>query len=83
MHVYDAGLALEDPRALQLDLLGSQALEQAAPLAEEHRDDMELELVEEAGGECKLGGSGAVDQDVLVACSLLRFASSQSRASST
>jgi hypothetical protein len=32
---------------------------------------MELELVEDAGSECELGGSGAVDQHVLVARSLL------------
>ena len=54
MHVGDAALPLEDPGALQLDLLGSEALEQTAPLAEEHRDDMELELVEDAGGKCEL-----------------------------
>jgi hypothetical protein len=40
VHVSDAGLPVEDPDALQLDLLGSQALEESAPLAEEHRDDM-------------------------------------------
>jgi hypothetical protein len=46
--VGDAALSLEDPRALELDLLGSKTLEQTAPLTEEHRDD--LELVEDAGG---------------------------------
>src|SRR5215218_3562374 len=71
VHVGDAVLPLEDPGALQLDLLGSEALEQTAPLAEEHRDDMELDLVEDTGSERELRGSGAVDQHVLVARSLL------------
>ena len=65
MHVGDTALPLEDPGALQLDLLGSEALEQTAPLAEEHRHDMELDLVEDAGGEGELCGSGAVDEHVL------------------
>ena len=46
-------------------------VEEAAPLAEEHRDEMDLELVEDAGSECELRGSGAVDKHVLVARSLL------------
>jgi hypothetical protein len=54
--VGDTALAPEDPGGLQLDLLGSEALEQTAPLAEEHRDEMELELVEDAGGQCDLSG---------------------------
>src|SRR4029450_10135728 len=66
VHVGDTVLPLEDPGALQLDLLGSEALEQTAPLAEEHRNDMELELVEDAGGKCELRRSGAVNQHVLV-----------------
>lgn len=53
VHVGHAVLPLEDPGALQLDLLGSEALEQTAPLAEEHRDDVEFELVEDAGGKCE------------------------------
>ena len=57
--------------AVQLDLLGSEVLEQSEHLAEEHRDDMELELVEDAGGKCELRDSGPVDQHVLVARSLL------------
>jgi hypothetical protein len=56
VHVRDTALPLEDPGALQLDLLGSEALEQTAPLAEEHRDQMDLELVEYAGGERELRG---------------------------
>src|SRR4051794_20945415 len=46
VQVGDTALALEDPGALQLDLLGSQALEQPTPLAEEHRDHVDLDLVE-------------------------------------
>ncbi len=53
----DAALSLEDPGALQLDVLGSEAVEQAAPLAEEHWDDVELELVEDAGSKCELDSS--------------------------
>jgi len=56
VHVSDTVLPLEDPGALQLDLLGSEALGQTAPLAEEHRDDMELDLVEDAGRKCELRG---------------------------
>jgi hypothetical protein len=43
--VGDTVLPLEDPSALQLDVLGSEVVEEAAPLAEEHRDEMDLELV--------------------------------------
>ena len=67
MHVGDTALPLEDPGALKLDLLGSEALEQTTPLAEEDRDDVELDLVEDSGGERELRGSGAVDQHVPVA----------------
>jgi hypothetical protein len=69
----DTVLALEDPGALQLDLLGSEAFEQTASLAEEHRDDVELDLVEDACRECELRGSGTVDEHVLLARSLLGF----------
>src|SRR5215217_5362450 len=71
VHVGDPALSLEDPGALELDLLGSKALEQPTPLAEEHRDDMELELVEDAGGQRELRDSGAVDEHVRVTRSLL------------
>src|SRR6266545_845910 len=50
MQVRDTVLALEDAGGLQLDLLGSEALEQQAALAEEDGDDVELELVQHAGG---------------------------------
>ena len=66
MHVGDT-VPLEDPGALQLDVLGSEVVEETAPLAEEHRDEMDLELIEEAGSERELRNCSAVDQDVLVA----------------
>jgi hypothetical protein len=50
VHVRDAGLPLEDAGALELDVLWTAFLEEAAPLAEENPDEMELELVEDAGG---------------------------------
>ena len=71
VHVRDAALSLEDPGALQLDLLGGEALEQTAPLAEQHRDDVELELVEDTGGKSELCGSGAMDEHVLVTADCL------------
>ncbi|MBV8989423.1 MAG: hypothetical protein JO372_12765, partial [Solirubrobacterales bacterium] len=46
VHVGDAVLAFEDSHALELDLLGTEAVEQSASPAEEHWDDMELDLVE-------------------------------------
>jgi hypothetical protein len=45
-------VALEDPGAFKLDVLGPEVVEKAAPLAEEHRDEMDLEFVEDAGSEC-------------------------------
>jgi hypothetical protein len=40
---------------------GSEVVEEAAPLVEEHRGEMDLELVEDAGSERELRSSGAVD----------------------
>ena len=71
VHVGDTGLPLEDTGALQLDVLGTEGVEETAPLAEQHRDEMCFELVEDAGSERELRGSGAVDQHVLVARSPL------------
>ena len=67
MEVGDAAVAFEDAGALQLDLLASMCVEEAAPLPEEHRDDVQLELVEEAGGERELRDGGAVDEHAAVA----------------
>src|SRR5215204_1081245 len=71
MHVGDAALALEDPRAFELDVLGTEVVEEAASVAEENRDEVDLDFVEDAGGERELRGGGAVDQHVLVAGRLL------------
>ena len=60
----DTALSLEDSGALQLDVLGSEALEQTAPLAEENRYDMKLKLVEHAGSKCEPCDSGACDGGV-------------------
>jgi hypothetical protein len=49
--VGDAALALDDPGALQLGVPGIPLVEETAPLAEEHRDEMDLELVEDPGSE--------------------------------
>ena len=40
-------------------------------LAEQDRDQVDLDLVEDAGGQRQLGDAGAVDEDVLVAGGLL------------
>jgi hypothetical protein len=62
----DTSLRLEDPGALQLDVPRIALVEETAPLAEEHRDEMGLEFVEDAGGERESRGCGAVDQHVLL-----------------
>jgi hypothetical protein len=56
---------LERPGALELDVLGTEVVEETAALAEEHRDEMDLELVEDAAGERELCRPGAVDKHVL------------------
>src|SRR5688500_17577312 len=71
VHVGNAGLPLDDSGALELDVLGIEVIEETSPLAEQHRDEMDLEFVEDAGRECELGGSGAVDEHVLVARGVL------------
>jgi hypothetical protein len=50
--VGDTGLPLEDPGALQLDVLGTEVVEEAAPLAEEHGDEVDR-------GHCAISRSGA------------------------
>jgi len=52
VHVGDAVLAFEDAGAFQLDLFGREAVEQSASLTEQDGDDVELDLVEGARGEC-------------------------------
>src|SRR5580765_1156579 len=70
--VGDPFFALEDAGAFQLDLFGGKAVEEAAALSEEHWDEVDLELVEDAGGERQLCRAGAMDEHVLVARGLLR-----------
>jgi hypothetical protein len=53
VEVGNAVLSLQDPRALQLDLLRGQPVEQTPTLAQEHWNDMELQLVEGPGEECE------------------------------
>src|SRR4029450_12093777 len=60
MHMRDTLLAFEDPRPLEADLLRPEALEQTTPLTEKHGDDMELDLVKDAGAERELCDSCAV-----------------------
>ena len=48
-----------------------EVVEEPAPLAEQHRDDVELELVEYAGSEREPRDCGSVYQHVLLACGRL------------
>jgi hypothetical protein len=50
VHVRDAILPLADAGALELDVLWTALLQEAALLADEDPNEMELELVEDAGG---------------------------------
>jgi hypothetical protein len=45
VEVGDTDIALENPGALELDVLGTEALEETPPLTEEHRDQVDLDLV--------------------------------------
>ena len=56
----DAALAFQDPDALELDVLRAEVVEEAASPAEQDGDQVDLELVEQAGGESELGDGGAV-----------------------
>jgi hypothetical protein len=48
VQVGDAVLALEGSGALEFDVPGREVVEEPAPLAEEHRDEVNLELIEDA-----------------------------------
>jgi hypothetical protein len=48
-----------------------EAVEQPASLSEQHRDDVELELIEDTGRQRELRDRGAVHRDLLVAGGLL------------
>lgn len=70
MHMSNS-VPLENPGALELDVFRIKVVEETAPLAQEDRDEMNLELIENAVGECELCSSGAMNQDVLVTRRLL------------
>jgi hypothetical protein len=72
VQVRHAVLALEHSDALELALAGGPVAEQAAPAAQQDRDEVDLDLVEDAGRETELRDRRAVDEHVAVARSLLR-----------
>jgi hypothetical protein len=78
--VRHAVLALEEPDPLELDVLRTGAVEQPASLSEQYRDDVELELVEDARRQGELCDRGPVHRDVFLAgaCLALIMASSTS-----
>ena len=78
MEVGDA-VAFEHTGALQLDLARVHVVEEAAPLPEEDGDHVQLELVEEAGGERELRDGGAVDEHAAVAAASLAPGKAASR----
>jgi len=49
-------------------MLRGKVVEQPPPLAQQHRHDVQLELVELAGSEQRLGRPGAVHHHVTVPC---------------
>src|SRR3954471_19750058 len=51
----------------ELDVVGWHVLEERLTLSEEDRDQMDLQLVQDACGQCQPSGAGSVDQYVLVA----------------
>jgi hypothetical protein len=72
--VRDTALTLEDAHPLELALLYAEVLEQRPAVAEQHGDEVDLELVEESGPQGALCGAGAVNQHVAVAGCLLGVA---------
>ena len=63
----DAALALEHPDPIELADSDPEVLEQRPAAAQEDRDEVDLEHVEEPCAQRTLGGGGAVDQDGRVA----------------
>src|SRR6266704_370114 len=51
----------------ELDMAGRNVLEQPMALPEQHRDQVELQLVKDAGGKRQLSRDGPVDEYVLLA----------------
>ena len=63
----DAAIAFQDPDPLKLALLDPEVLEQATAVAQEDRDQVDRELVEEPCADGTLCDARAVDQYLLVA----------------
>ena len=61
--VGDAG-GVDDAGQLELDVAPARCCEQRPPLAQEHRDQVDLELVEHARAQARLREVGAVDEHV-------------------
>jgi hypothetical protein len=59
--------SVDHARELQLDVLGAEPVEQQAAVAQQHRDLVDLQLVEHARPERELRRPGAMDQHVPVA----------------
>jgi hypothetical protein len=74
VQVGDAALTGKDTRALQLHLLGGKVVEQSPPLAQKHRDNVQLQFVQYPRGQGQLRDRRTVDKNVLVAGCLLRAA---------
>jgi hypothetical protein len=58
--------ALDHPRALQVDRPGAEVIEQADAAPEQHRHQVEVELVQESRSEALLHDAGGAHADVLV-----------------
>ncbi len=75
-----ATFSLENSDLLQLALFGAEVLEQRPPFAEQDRDQVDLELVEEPSGECALRDARPWTSTFLppAACLTSRMAASMS-----
>src|SRR5262245_8141693 len=75
----DAVIEVRHPRGLHRaelfkPYLGANAFQQSLAFAEDHRGEVQMELVEQTGGEVLTDGAGSTgDQDVLVARRLARL----------
>ena len=61
----DAG-PVEDPGQLELHVVRPEVIEEPPPLAEQNRDQVDLQLVEDAGSERQRRGARTVDEHVLL-----------------
>lgn len=55
----DSKLSFEDPGSLQLDVLGTEPLEKSPAFTQQNRNQVDLQLVENAGGEGQPRGANA------------------------